>query len=181
MPDNNNTLNLKALFKEFSYYLVNFFISVIIGLGISILLDIPMKFIKTINIDLGHFIAHFMGMCIALYTRSYRQGYHQNTSTYTFQLKKVLLYVGIVFAVQIALLLIIGGHTVYISGPTVFLTSYVLPAADRTIAEGRLMIAGYDWLFMILADFFIYAPIMILGEYLGAKQNVKEITQEKQK
>ena len=180
MPD-NNTSNLKAFFKEFGYYLVNFFMSVLIGLGISILLDIPTKFIKTINIDLGHFIAYFLGMCIALYVRSYQQGYHQNTRTYTFQFKKTLLYVGIVFAVQIALIFIIGGHAVYISGPTYWLASYVLPAADRATIEGRLMIAGYDWLFMILADVFIYAPIMILGEYLGAKRNVEEVAQESQK
>ncbi len=173
MPD-NNTSQLKAFLKEFSYYLVNFFMSVIIGLEIVILLDLPMKFIKTINIDLGSFIAHFLGMCIALYVRSYRQGYFQNTRTYSFAFKKTLLYVGIVFAVQIALTLIIGGHAVYISGPTVWLASYVLPAADRTFADGRAMIAGYDWLFMLLADVFIYAPIMILGEYLGTKQNVKE-------
>lgn len=180
MPD-NDTSKLKAFLKNFSYYLVNFFMSVIIGLGVSILLDLPMKFTRVINMDLGAFIVHFLGMCIALYVRSYRHGYLQNTRTYSFAFKKTLLYVGIVFAVQIALTLIIGGHAVYISGPTVWLASYVLPAADRTFADGRAMIAGYDWLFLLLADVFIYAPIMILGEYRGAKQNVEEITQENQK
>jgi len=29
---------------------------------------------------------------------------------------------------------------------------------------------------MILADILIYAPIMILGEYFGAKKNVTEVT-----
>lgn len=177
MPENQKTQNSKNLLKEFSYYLVDFFMAVIIGLGVSILLNIPMKFIRVINMDLGAFIVHILSMCVALYIRSYRRGYHRNTRTYTFQCKNALLLVGIVFAVQIALTLIIGGHAVYISGPTVWFTSYILPAADRSVAEGRIMIAGYDWLFMLLADVFIYAPIMILGEYWGDKQNNKEIAE----
>jgi hypothetical protein len=30
-----------------------------------------------------------------------------------------------------------------------------------------------------LADILVYAPVMILGEYWGDKQNQKEITKEK--
>lgn len=171
--------NIKVFLKGFGNYFVDFFMSVIIGLGVVILLTIPMRFMRVINTDLGAFIIHLLSMCIALYTRNSSRGYHRNTRTYTFQPKKVLLFVVIVFAVQSALILIIGGHAVYISGPMVWFSSYVLPAADRTIAEGRSMIAGYDWLFMLLADIFIYAPIMILGEYFGAKQNTKEVSAAK--
>jgi len=171
----NNIPNLKAYFTEFSYYLVDFFMAVIVGLGVVILLDMPMKFIRVINLDLAAFITHLLCMCIVLYIRSYRRGYHTNTKTYTFVWKKAVLFVIIVFAIQIALTVIIGGHAVYISGPTSWLTSYILPAADRATSEGRAMIASYDWLFMILADILIYAPIMILGEYIGDKQNRKEL------
>ena len=179
MPENPNAQNSKTLPTEFSYYLVDFFMAVIIGLGVSILLDIPMKFMRVINMDIGAFIVHFLSMCIVLYIRSYRRGYHRNTQTYTFEPKKAALFVGIVFAVQIVLIFIIGGHAVYLSGPTVWFTSYILPAADRAVAEGRAMIAGYNWIFMILADIFVYAPIMILGEYWGDKQNQKQIAETK--
>ena len=165
---------IKCFFKGFGDYFVDFYISVIIGLGIVIILNIPMKFIRTINMDLGAFIIHFLGMCISLYIRSYRRGYHTNTKTYSFGLKKAILFVGIVFAIQIALILFIRGHAVYITGPTVWLASCILPAADRTVSEGRSMIASYDWLFMLLFDVLIYAPIMIFGEYRGAKQNNAE-------
>lgn len=179
MPDNQNAQNLKSLMKESSYYIIDFFMSVLIGLGVTILLNIPMKFLKIINIDLGGFIIHILSMCIALYKRSYSRSYNANTRTYTFHFKKALLYIGMAFAAQILLTIIIGSHAVYISGPTVFLSSFVFPGFDRTMAEGRLMIAGYDWLFMILADILIYAPIMILGEYLGDKQNKKELAETK--
>ena len=179
MADNQCTLNLKSILKEFSHYFIDFFMAVLIGLGVSILFDIPMKFIKTINIDLGHFIAGFVGMCIALYVRSYRRGYDANLYTYSFQIKKVLLYVGMTFVAQILLTIIIGGHALYISGPTVSLSSFVFPAADRATVEGRFMLASYDWLFMILADILIYAPIIILGEYLGYKQNRKGSAESK--
>ncbi len=168
--------NMNVFLKGFGNYFVDFFISVIIGLGIVLLLNIPMKFIRVLNMDLGAFIVHFLSMCIILYIRSYRRGYHTNTKTYTFKPQKAVLFVGIVFAIQIALTFIIGGHGVYISGPTFWLASYILPAADRAIADGKSMIACYDWLFMILADILIYAPVMILGEYFGAKKNDTEVT-----
>lgn len=168
--------NIKDFLKGFGNYFVDFFMSVIVGLGIVIIANIPMKFMRVINMDLGGFIVHLLSMCIVLYIRSYRRGYHTNTRTYTFAPKKAVLFVAIVFAIQIALTILIGGHGVYISGPTFWLTTYILPAADRAAAENSAMIAGYDWLFMILADIFVYAPIMILGEYFGAKKNVTEVT-----
>jgi len=117
--------------------------------------------------DLGAFIVHFLSMCIVLYIRSYRRGYHTNTRTYTFEPKKAALFVSIVFAIQIALTILIGGHGVYISGPTFWLNNYIFPTANN---------AGYDWPFMIGADILIYAPIMILAEYFGGKQNRKELS-----
>ena len=166
--------NIKDFLKGFGDYFIDFFMSVIIGLGIIILVNIPMKFIRTLNMDLCGFIIHLLSMCIVLYIRSYRRGFHTNTKTYTFKFKKAILFVGFVFVIQIALILIIGGHAVYITGPTIWFANYILPTADRITTEGRSVIEAYDWLFMFLADIFIYAPIMILGEYRGAKQNNAE-------
>ena len=116
-------------------------------------------------------------MCIALYLRRYSRSYNANTRTYTFQLKRALQCIGLTLAAQILLVIIVGGHAVYISGPTVWLSSFLFTNLDRTTVDGRLAIAGYDWLFMLLADILIYAPIMVLGEYLGDKQNRKELTE----
>ena len=158
--------DIKRLLNAFSYYFVDFFMAVIVGLGIVILLNIPLKFLRVIHMDLSAFIVHFLSMCTVLYIRSYRRGYHRNTKTYAFAPQKAILFVGIVFVIQIALILMIGGHAVYITGPTVWLNNYIFPTADSV---------GYDWPFMIGADILIYAPIMILAEYFGDKQNRKEL------
>ena len=83
------------------------------------------------------------------------------------------------FAVQILVILLISGHAVYVSGPTVWLSLFILPDSYVTTPKGQLIIIGYDWMFMLLADILIYAPIMILGEYLGDKQNKKELAETK--
>lgn len=183
----NTKLNLRRVqdfFKEFGYYFVNFFMSVIIGFGFTLLLDLPMKFIRAIPIDLGHFIVHFLGMCIALYIRSYQRGYHQNTRTYSFRFKKALLLVATIFAAQILIVSILGikngGHAVYIAGPSRWLAEYILYLRHPDPSEQYAMYCLLNWLFMLLLDIFVYAPIMLLGEYLGAKRNSKEIASTKQ-
>ena len=175
MPEKENTTNIKEKVKEFCYYLVDFFASVLIGLGISILLDLPIKFARIINPDLGHFTVHFISMCIALYVRCYRRGFSANKYTYSFQCKRVLLYVGLIFVVQILLVLIIGvkngGHPVYVAGPSRWLATYTLPFCHSTNISEYTTFIRLNWLFMILLDILIYAPIMIIGEYLGIKAN----------
>ena len=83
-----------------------------------------------------------------------------------------------VFAVQILLVLIFGvrngGHAVYIAGPSRWIANYLLallnPSDDRLYAT----YCQLQWSLMLLIDIFVYAPIMVFGEYLGAKRNVKE-------
>ncbi len=179
MQENENIANFKTLLKDFGYYLVDFFMSILIGLGAVIIINIPMKFLRLINIDLCSFIVGILCMCITLYMRSYSRSYNANTRTYTFQLKRALKCIAMTIVVQILVILLISGHAVYVSGPTVWLTLFILPDAFRTSLDGRMMIAGYDWMFMLSADILIYAPIMIIGEYLGDKQNKKEIAESK--
>ena len=178
MEDNTRYKSIKEWLNKFSYYLVTFFMSVIIGLGLSIILDLPLKFLRVVNIDLGHFIVQFLGMCIALYIRSYSRAYYANTHTYTFSLKTALISVGLVFVVQILLVLILGvkngGHAVYIAGPSRWLSTYVLELI-KPIGEVRY--ATYcqlNWSLMLLLDILVYAPIMVLSEYWGDKKNCKE-------
>lgn len=171
---------MKEHLKKFSYYLVDFFMSVLIGLGISILLDMPMKFIQVIDIDLGHFIVHSLSTCIVLYIRCYRRGYHTNHSTSTFRFRKALLYVAMVFISQVILVLILGvkngGHAIYIAGPSRCLASYVLALINPSKNMQYAIYCQLNWSFMLLIDIFIYAPIMILGEYWGDKQNRQKTT-----
>lgn len=178
MPEKERINYLKEKIKEFSYYPVDFFMSVLIGLGISILLDLPIKFARNINPDLGHFIVHFLGMCIALYIRCYRRGYSANRYTYSFQLKKIILYIGLVFVVQILLVLILGvkngGHAVYVAGPSRWLAIYTLALCHSANIYEYTIFIRLNWLFMILLDILIYAPIMIIGEYLGIKENASK-------
>lgn len=171
---------MKKHLKKFSYYLVDFFMSVIIGLGIAILLDVPMKFIRVINTDLGAFIVHFLCMCIVLYIRSFQRGYHTNQSTYIFKFKNALLFVAMVFLFQVLLVLFFGvkngGHAVYIAGPSRWLASYVMTVINPSKNIQYAIYCQLNWSFMLLIDIFIYAPIMILGEYLGDKQNRQKTT-----
>ena len=136
-----------------------------------------MKFIRTFNIELGEFIIHFLGMCIALYVRCYRRGYSTNKYTHTFQIKKVILFVALVFVAQVLLVLILGvkngGHAVYVAGPSRWLASYVLPLCKSATLPQNVIFVRLNWLFMIGLDIVVYAPIMIIGEYLGTKASAK--------
>lgn len=175
MPEENKK-HIKDNLKEFSYYFVDFFMSVLVGFGLVLLLNIPMKFIRTFNIELGEFIIHFLGMCIALYVRCYRRGYSTNKYTHTFQIKKVILFVALVFVAQVLLVLILGvkngGHAVYIAGPSRHLAGYVLPLCKTNLPQNAIFVR-LNWLFMIGLDVLVYAPIMIIGEYLGTKASAK--------
>ncbi len=180
MEDNTRYKSIKEWLNKFSYYLVTFFMSVIIGLGLNILLDLPLKFLRVVNIDLGHFIIHFLGMCIALYIRSYSKAYNANPHTYTFSLKTALISIGLVFVVQILLTLVLTlnvknmGHAVYISGPTVWLSSYILYPLNlgtESLYSANLQL---NWLLLFIFDILVYGPIMVLGEYLGYRKNRQE-------
>jgi len=167
----------KDFLKEFSYYFVDFFISVLVGLGLVILLNIPMRFLRALNLELCEFIIHFLGMCIALYVRCYGRGYNTNKYTQTFQIRKVILFVALVFAVQVLIVLVLGvkngGHAVYVAGPSRHLAGYILSIYKATDLPQYVIYVRLNWLFMIGLDFLVYAPIMIIGEYLGTKGNTK--------
>ena len=168
---------VKAFAKELSEYFVDFFMSLLIGFGITLLLNLPLKFIRTIDVHLGSFIIHFTCMCIALYIRSYRKVYCANKSTHRFQFKKVLIFVALIFVLQVLIVLLLGvkngGHAVYVAGPSRWLASYVLPLCKSATLPQNVIFVRLNWLFMIGLDVLIYAPIMIIGEYLGTKASAK--------
>ena len=138
MEANQNKFVLKEFLKGFTPYWINFFAAMGIGLLIIIVLTIPMRFLKIIDDDLWSFIVHLAVMCGVLYMRSYRQGYGQNTSIYTFSFKRTGIYTAIVFAVQILLVLIFGvrngGHAIYIAGPSRWIANYLLALLNHHTA-----------------------------------------------
>ncbi len=170
---------IKEFLKHFAPYWVNFFAAMGIGLVVVCALTIPMRFLKIIDDDLWEFIVHLAVMCGILHGRSYRQGYHQNTYTYTFSLNQTLIYVAGIFVVQILLVLIFGvrngGHAVYIAGPSRWLSSYLLTCIKPSAADQYAMYCQLNWSLMLLIDIFVYAPIMVISEYLGAKRNEAEV------
>ena len=177
MQEHDNTFGQKCKgnFCKLMPYVINYFAGVGIGLLLSVICNIPLRFIKIINIDVGLFLVGIIGMGITLFRRSYRKGYTANPSTYSFKLKTTLLFIVMIFALQSLLNLIIG-HTVYTSGPTCWLSNYILSVLNPTMKNAKKMLLGIDWLLVLIADIFIYAPLMILGEYKGSMQHNKDFS-----
>ena len=166
---------LSPLFRRFVPYFINFYAGIGMGLLVTCALIIPIRFLKIIDDGLGSFITGIIPMLIMLYTRSWQKGYHANSATYTFDFQKVCLSVVMTFGVQILLALLLA-PTVYISGPPAWLSDYF---TSPMLTEGEYGIALHDWLLMLAADVFLYAPVMVIGEYLGAKKHNNDFkTQE---
>ena len=69
--DKNFWHKIKEVLLKFAPYFVNYFAGVGVGLLISVVCNIPLRFIKIINIDLALFIVGFVGMSITLFGRSW--------------------------------------------------------------------------------------------------------------
>ena len=163
----------KEFFNKLILYVINYYAGIGVGLLVSLICNIPLRFVKIINTDLGAFLVGIIGMGITLFLRSYRKGYTANPSIYSFKLKTTLLFIVMVFALQSILILIID-HTVYISGPTCWLSNYILSVVNPTTEAAPKMLNGIRWVLILIANICIYAPLMILGEYKGFKQRSKD-------
>jgi len=169
MPDNERIEKLKEIIKEMTPYFINFAIGIGIGLGAVLIGNLPVRFIG-MNPNVGAFIISLIVTSVVLYMRGLRRGYNGNSRTYTFDLKKAIKLVALCFAVQLVLSILIG-PTVYIAGPTAWIATYIKNPHTVTVAYRP---AFYDWLFMILADGLIYGPLLIYGEYIGAKKHAED-------
>lgn len=169
MQDNGRIEYLKKLIKELEPYFINFAIGIGVGLAVTVASTIPLRF-TGINICLGSFIVGFIGTVITLYIRSWRMGYRGNSRTYTFSRNKAIKLIALSFAVQIVLALLLT-PTVYIAGPTVWLGELL---NNPNPVSGEYGVTVYDWLFMLLADALVYGPVMVYGEYSGAKKHSED-------
>lgn len=162
--------DLKKLFLKVVPYFIDLAAGIGIGLAGCLILGIPFTFFRDINMNIVHFLFGIPVMCVTLYRRSFRRGYHTNSRTYLFSLKKSVQYIGICIAAQSLVVVLLGAHAVYVTGPTYWITDILFPSAFRSETGGNFLWEGHDWLLMFLADVFVYGPIMIYGEYVGCKE-----------
>ena len=172
--------DLKQLCLKVVPYFIDFAVGIGMGLLISFLFGLPFTFLRDLNMDIIHFLLSFIGMCVSLYRRTFKRGYHSNSHTYSFSLKRSAQYISICFAAQSVLVILCGAHNIYVTGPTYWITTVLFPSAYRSVAGGNFLWQGHDWLLMFLADIFVYAPVMIYGEYVGSKERKIDYQLEKQ-
>ena len=130
--------------------------------------------------NLVRFFPGIVGMCITLYRRGFRRGYHANSHIYNFCVKTSARNFAISVALQALIVVVLGAHAVYVTGPTYWITDTLFPAASRATTGSHFLREGYDWLLMFLADGLLYGPIMIYGEYIGSKERKKDYHLETQ-
>lgn len=172
MQENKKTLKQIFLYDS-GYYISTFAFGILCSVFASVIIDVPLKFIRVINIDMACFIVGLLAMGCFLVWRSSVIAYNASIYSYKFSLKRAVAHIAVIFLLQIVLTVLLG-HAVYIEGPTFRLANFVLsrvaPYADYTSP----VYAKYHWLFMLAADIFIYAPLMVYGEYRGAKAHLKD-------
>lgn len=166
MQNNDRIEKLKQLLKDIVPYFINFAFGIGVGLAVAVICAVPLRFIG-INTNIGSFFVSFIAMITGLFLRSWRMGYSGNSRTYTFSLRKAIKLAALCFAVQAVLALLIT-PTVYIAGPTAWLETYLLNPHG---VSGIYGVTVYGWLFMFLADGLVYGPLMVYGEYAGAKKH----------
>ncbi len=163
------TFNIKEQMEKAAPYFVAFFGGIGMSIAVLVILNIPMAALE-LDTPVIEFLVSAAGAVITMYKLSFRKGYSANSRTYKYRPKEALKSIAGVFALQIILTLFIG-PAVYIAGPTMWMSSFVAGKLQtRTILV--------EWALMLLADVFLYAPAMLLGEYCGAKEHLKDFVHD---
>lgn len=173
-----------AIKKQYDSCCAILFAAFLIGLGVSMILDWPTAAILSANSllkgNIMSLIEGVVGIVVAMvsvFVLSILNGYYRNK----FQFKQLLLAIALVFATQTVLAILLG-HSVWFSGPSVFLSTYAFKTVHFD-AIGQMgakqIIANYDWLFTTLTFWLLYAPLLLLGKYLGAKKSKKDFAKER--
>ena len=71
------------------------------------------------------------------------------------------------------------GRAVYISGPTDYLGRYILYKVNPNLINGKVMLNQYCMVLMICAYVFLYAPLILIAEYIGVKIRNKQFSKYK--
>ena len=184
MPKRKSDPNVLSFKRQYASCFVTLFASFLIGLAVRTIFNWPIAAILSDNSMLKNNIMSLIDgiigvivTSISLFILSFSNGYYHNK----FQLKQLLLAVLTTFFTQVILAIVLG-HSVWFSGPTGFLATYV----SRNIHSDMVGMIGfrrylenYRWLFMTLSFWFAYAPLIITGKYLGAKKSKRDFAKVK--
>ncbi len=169
---------IRAFRKLYVYSLILLLISFVMGLFVSVLLNIPIGFILGETSNLADGITGTLATVITLFLLNFKYGYYENRAT----LAQLLLVVLSISALQIFITIMLG-HSVWFTGPTVSFARYVFELRHPDmigVIGAKKIVAEYNWILMIPAYWLIYAPIMIVGKYLGAKKSKKDFAKAKE-
>ncbi|MBR3592109.1 MAG: hypothetical protein IKL46_04590 [Clostridia bacterium] len=169
---------IRAFRKLYVYSLILLLISFVIGLFVSVLLNIPIGFILGETSNLADGITGTLATVITLFLLNFKYGYYENRAT----LAQLLLVVLSISALQIFITIMLG-HSVWFTGPTMSFARYVFELRHPDmigVIGAKKIVAEYNWIFMIIAFWVLYAPSMILGKYLGSKKGRKDSLKAKE-
>ena len=155
---------------------------VALGMGIvfALLVSIPFTFVRDLNMGAIRFFPGIIVMCIVLYRRGFQRGYLANSHSYSFSLRTSAVNMVTAIILQSLIVLIWRNHTLCVTGPTFWIVKTLFPAARSTEIRGYILHEMYNWLMMLLADFLLYGPVLIYGEYVGSKEHLKDYNIENQ-
>lgn len=167
-----------SLKNTYGFCWVTLFASFGVGLLVSVFLNIPIGFILGETSDLADGITAMIGTLVTLLFLCFEDGYHHNK----FKLTHLILGVVLTFVLQVVITLILG-HSVWFTGPTVSFARYAFELINPYmigIIGAKEIIAKYNWYLMIPTFWLLYAPIMVVGKYLGAKKSKEDFAKAKE-
>lgn len=166
---------MKRLLKTFERICVYYFASMGISLLVSILLNTPMKLLLGDKFnDLTEFFISIFPLIISLFVLFCIDGYR----TKKLELKLFALSELILLVLLIVVIYFIG-CAVYISGPTDYLAWHILYKVNLTLINGKVMLNQCCMVLMICSFVFLYAPLMLIAEFLGVKIRNKQFQKYK--
>ena len=149
------------------------YLSFAVGLVVELIINLPLGLIVGHTGSLLQDILCAAAVLIALFVLSYRDG-RQN---YQFKLGRLLIALLLTLVTQVVLVTVFG-HAVWFSGPTVSFAFRALDIYNPISVPSKTVLEMYKWGFMLAAFVIVYTPLMILGEYLGARKHKKEFNHE---
>ena len=166
---------MKKFLKTFERVFVYYFASMGISLLVSILLNNPMKLLLGDKFnDLTEFFISRFPLMISMFVLFCIDGYR----TKKFELKLFALSELVLLVLLIVVIYFIG-LAVYISGPTDYLGRYILYKVNPNLINGKVMLNQYCMVLMICAYVFLYAPLILIAEYIGVKIRNKQFSKYK--
>ena len=145
-----------------------------IGLLITVLLSIPIGLVIGETSILANSIISLGSAVISIFILSFKNGYNN----YNFQWNHLFIETLLTFITQL-LLVMVFGHTAWFSGPTIFWARFIFNTIHSDLigsVESNEIVENYRWVFMIIAYWFIYTPLIILGKCLGRKKHKKDFS-----